>query len=129
MTDEQIERVSEVASNWWADVIQHPKFDGGSDSAEMVMAQIMANNLTRPLAPIEVDLFKDVLKQLIKTGVEHMAHVSINCDYAPCDILSYAAEQSGIPLQNFPWKTHMWITDGRISVQYGYTDSVHLLEV
>lgn len=114
------ELISTIASKWWVDMIQNPKFDNGVDS----FANILAKNSVKDISAHQLEKFQILVKHLIWrklneniiTGTEYV----LGCDYGPCRELEDIAEQCNIPTTNFPWKTNMWVSDNHIFVSTGY---------
>lgn len=114
---------AEIAANWWAEIIQRPKFDNGDNSSTGGIASIMASTLTKEISEESINHFKENLTTVIDDRLNEEGYkrrFTLDVDYHPCFILCEAAERSGVPLLNFPWKTTMWIEPNSISVSYGY---------
>ena len=117
LTKEQIEK----AVNWWADVIQNPKFDNGDGSEIGGVGKVLANMTRDKCKPTlnQIDEFKKHLKIMLENA-ETLPYRGLFCDYHPEGPLIEAAEKSGISEMNFPWKTRMWFRDEKVVLSYGY---------
>ena len=123
LTDEQIEKAVE----WWADQVCAPEFDGLSDgerrdpsNAAYQMAEIMASMSVKPIDKDQRQHFKDALAEGLQDP-NFNPFCGLGVDYHPDRTLAAAAEKAGIPLTNFPWKTHMSFSeDGSVSASAGY---------
>ena len=116
LTDEQIDK----AVNWWAEQVDHPGFDAGEDSLEMIMAETMASMLVVPVAQECKTKFKDELRSALKDK-EYNPLQGVHTDYHPDLILFEVAQASGVSEHNFPWKTNMYFRDdGSVHVSSGY---------
>ena len=116
------EEAAEVAASWWAEKIVRPKFDAGSDTPAMMMAEALATMGTAKIEESDQERFKNILKQKILDNLKKTNYTfGIHCDYHPEGILEEAIVEAKIPSTNAPWKTSMWIdSDGTVSVKYGY---------
>ena len=124
LTTEQIEK----AVNWWADIVQKPKFDNGDKSSAGATCFILATLSRAKCEPTadQIIEFKKNLKTMLENA-ETLPYMGLFCDYQPESPLSEAAEKSGISKLNFPWKTSMWFRDGKVTVSYGY--AAELVEI
>ncbi len=124
LTDRQIE----VAVEWWARVLENPKFQTlspeerrdpasrGAAAAEMIATAFHESPLSEQL-----EKFKEELAKGLRNASKHERRW-LSVDYGPCGLLGDAAERAGmvVGIQTFPWKTCMRLDDGRVSVSYGY---------
>lgn len=119
LTKTQIDK----AVNWWAEVIQKPRFDNGDKSEAGFIGSIFASVAQSKFTPSQeqVEKFKMYLKEeLEKEG--YFVFDGLHVDYHPEKILSDAAQKANISELNFPWKTSMWFRDDKVIVAYGYSD-------
>lgn len=116
-----LEEIANIAAKWWGDKVCNPKFDNGDKSGGM--AGMLASMLAKPIDYIVRDKFVKELSRIILSTMdnrsENYTHF-IDVDYGPCSDLSTAAKLSGLPENNFPWKTSMHIGRNFVSVRYGY---------
>lgn len=123
LTTEQIE----VAVDWWADVIQQPKFDNGDNSVAGGMCMMLALKNASGVSPEQVEAFKSALSKRL-TGEDE--YFTLGSDYGPEIVLDDVFSEAGISKSNCPWKTVMYFQNGGVSVSYGYrADKKKLLEV
>ena len=123
----------EVAAEWWANKLRNvslSNFDNGDDSFFNRMAMILAASLAvEAKTPDEaIDLFQKKLADTVKKFVEsHDVRMILSVDYGPDHILSKVAEETGVGMERFPWKTTMWISQDKVSVSAGYAAPVETL--
>ena len=117
LTKEQIEK----AVNWWADVIQKPRFDNGDKSEAGGIGAVLASMARDRFSPSEgqVEKFKTYLREELEKEA-YFVFDGLHVDYHPSKELSGAAKKANISELNFPWKTSMWFRDGKVTVAYGY---------
>lgn len=121
------ETAIKTAAKWWADKLrQRAPHDNGDNSRSNQLAMILADMLTTPMSEDQLTRFQKALEEGIDQDLkEHKGYGgTMGCDYGPCNLLSAAAEQAGINLNNFPYKTHMHIKntgdDYTVLVSDGY---------
>jgi hypothetical protein len=81
---------------------------------------MMATLGTKEVTPEAKLKFIDLLTGFIEEGMKNGLELCLGVDYGPCEELGELARLAGIPLSNFPWKTHMWIRENFIKASYGY---------
>ncbi len=81
---------------------------------------MMATLLVRPVSDEAREKFVDHLTAYIERELEKGREVFLSVDYGPCVPLAEAADAAGIPENNFPWKTCMWVSENYIATRYGY---------
>lgn len=110
---------SEIAASWWAENIgSNAKQDNGDalQSAFMIFLSKHAK-----VSDSERKLFKKALKEIIDREMKlRSGYLSIYVDYAPDQVLTEAAQLSGVHVSAFPCKTQMSIEPGRVRVSNGY---------
>lgn len=119
----KIEEISRIAAEWWANAVCHPKFDNGDPSSTGGMTMILATMCTKPVSEFSKKLFiESLIKAIVQKleGENDEREITLSVDYGPCRILSEAAVGSSIKRNNFPWKTHMRISNHHIGVRHGY---------
>ena len=120
LTPEQIEK----AINWWGEVITNPKFDNGDKSSNGLLCLALASSAQDKMAPNKekIEKFKINLRKALEMekANDYMHFHGLHTDYDPDEILADSASKAGISDMNFPWKTHMWFRDGKVTVAYGY---------
>jgi len=114
---------AERAAAWWANQLRgNAKLDHGDDSntglLTIMLATILQEQEARQREGSAVDRFE---RELMKAIIEEEPWC-ISVDYHPDQLLTKAAEKSGINLgmASLPWKTNMWIEDDTIRVSCGY---------
>lgn len=130
MAKKTVEEIAEVAANWWAEKIVKPRFNMGASSPQEMLAEVMATVMAKNNIDDELKTkFIESLKNKIISYLENHKTMCIDVDYSPCEVLYRAMEDAGIPSNNAPWKTVMWIskTEGEVSVKYGYGAGVTIL--
>lgn len=107
------ETAIKTAAKWWADKLrQRAPHDNGDKSRSSAFAMILADMLTTPMSEDQLIHFQKALEEGIDRDLkEHGEALGgvMGCDYGPCNLLSAAAEQAGININNFPYKTYMHI--------------------
>ncbi len=99
----------------------------GRETTAGAFATSMARILVEPVSPEAKLRFRTELARALKAA-ERRSVLWIGCDYHPDPILAAAAEKSGIPEANFPWKTNMWLLEsGAVQVRPGYHADVQEL--
>lgn len=101
-----------TAAKWWTDKLrQRAPHDNGDNSRNSAFAMILADMLTTPMSEEQLIHFQKALEGVIdhelKENREHRA--GLFCDYGPDQDLCDAAMQAGINVNNFPYKTGMFI--------------------
>lgn len=123
-----INEITEIAANWWGDVICNPKFDNGDSGSTGGLGMMLALMNTKPVEnetkqKFIKELQERIIKQLqieIDKGYGRKQMI-ISVDYHPDQILNDCAIIAGINSNNFPWKTTMWISTNVVCVRYGYS--------
>lgn len=111
----------EMAANWWVEAVRAPTYDNGDTSPQAGIVTMMAM-LGHDEPPNDrLEAFHNGLTELLKTN-KHIADFGLHVDYHPSYELGELAEQVGLDtgVNSFPWKTHMWFSDGGITVREGY---------
>lgn len=124
-----IKEIADIAAGWWADVVANPKFDNGDDSQSGGIAMVMAMMGKKEIEPVTIEKFREVLSRAIEAKINKNPDYKgvIGCDYGPDGTLRAAAEEAGMPDNNFPWKTTMWFDQNHVSVSYGYRGKTQFL--
>ena len=106
-----------AAVDWWANVIQSPKFDNGSDTFSFA-GTMLTGNLS-DYSEEQIKAFKGSLAQDILNELKNNGSCYLSVDYTPCDILSNAGKKIGLDDHlSYPWKTRMNITENVVEVSY-----------
>lgn len=108
-----------AAVNWWAEAIQHPKMDNGTDELSMLM-MMFGGSSRRQLTEADLQTFREKLTDGLMRHMEHSGRVTLSVDYGPDHILGEAGSAIGLGQFDFPCKTVMWITETEVSVRAGY---------
>lgn len=125
MDDMKVKEVCDTAALWWGEKVGGggSHHDNGDRTGASGLAGIFADLLSEHVSDEKTLLFSEILSkkfmEYYHTGRET---IIVDCDYAPCGILSDAAKEAGIKASNFPWKTSMHIryNDGEVLVKNGY---------
>jgi len=122
LTSEQIA----AAVVWWSKAIIKPEFHTLERGAAVregeraaAFSEILATVAAKPKTEEQVTAFAKALSRLLAERNPRMLDV----DYGPDPILFEAATEAGIPspgILAFPWKTSMWLDDGKVVVRAGY---------
>lgn len=98
-----------AASRWWeAVLVGGPKQDNGEPSAIQELLKQVDNKVSPYFAAM-------LEAKIDKFGIDY-----IDVDYDPCVLLHQVAEESGSNILKWPWKTGMWMEQGKVVVRYGY---------
>ncbi len=143
-----LEDIAKLGAEWWGMVICKPKFDMGADSLAGLMCENMAHNMIEEVTSETRDKFVKLLTdevhrtlayalrlqkeqqengQITNLNSSFEPTVTLSCDYSPMGALADMAGVAGVPLENFPWKTCMWITRNHVAVSYGYRANTEVL--
>lgn len=130
METNNIEKIAQLASDWWTNVVTQPKFDNGDKSAEGMFTSAIASLSVRNIAGSDVanfnkELYNHILNRL--KDVTDVSSIIYSCDYGPDRYLRDIAEKNNIPINNFPWKTTMWIYNDACLVKYGYDAEINYI--
>lgn len=116
-----------VAVNWWAEAIQHPKMDNGDDGLASLMVMLGGCTGGRQLTKAELQTFRERLADIIVRELkEHPAEdyprfeVVLSVDYGPNRLLGEAGDTIGLGQFDYPCKTVMWVSETEVSVRAGY---------
>ena len=118
------ETAIKTAAKWWTDKLrQRAPHDNGDRSCDFAM--LLADLLTTPMSEDQLNKFQEALEKEIDLNMAAYGLCILGCDYAPCNVLTNAADQAGINTHNFPFKTAMDIRrnshdDYTVSVSDGY---------
>jgi len=115
------------ATEWWADRICSPVFDGLSkeerrDPANEPyrLAEMLATMSIKPVGGNQREKFIAALREEIEAE-SYNSLFGLSVDYHPCRELAQAAKEAEIPRSNFPWKTYMHFdADGTVKAACGY---------
>lgn len=108
-----------AAVNWWAEAIQHPKMDNGTDEMSIFMA-MFGGSRKRQFSEDELLTFRKELAAGIKAQMEGVNEVMLSVDYGPDQVLGRAGDAIGLGGFDYPCKTMMWITKTDVTVRAGY---------
>ena len=110
---------SEIAASWWAENIGQNAKQNNGDSLQSALMLFLAQHAK--VTEEERKLFKKALKQIIDREMKSgSGYLSIYVDYAPDQLLTEAAQLSGVHVSSFPCKTQMSIEPGKVRVSNGY---------
>ena len=108
---------SEIASVWWAENIgPNAKQDNG-DALQSAFMMFLTQHAK--VSEQERKVFQKALKEVIDREMKlRSGYLSIYVDYAPDQILTEAAQLSGVHVSAFPCKTAMRIEPGKVFVSH-----------
>jgi hypothetical protein len=110
-----------AAIDWWAEAIQHPKMDNGSNSLGSLMAMLGGSSLAKNFSEEEMKNFRSKLAAGIISEIEKYGCAQLRVDYGPDGILYEAGEAAGITNGfAFPCKTYMRVSKDEVTVSAGY---------
>lgn len=126
----KVDKICKIASNWWANAIEHPKMDNGDYSREgralNLISTIMVQLITiEQQKQFNEELYNEI-KNILKNYNENQS-LYLSVDYSPDKYLSEPAKKCNISLNNFPIKTTMVITKHSVKVRYGYSAGFEIL--
>jgi len=128
LTNEQIA----AAVVWWTEAIRRPQFHTLERGAPVhhseegpMLAEMMATAHTPAKTDKQLGDFAAALAEILVRCNPR----DISVDYGPDPILSEAATAAGFKpdMLAFPWKTNMWLVDGKVQVRHGYAAPVVLV--
>lgn len=116
-----------TAATWWGDKLRKRQPHNNGDFSKSSIIACMFADLGRGYVS---EAQYNVFERALAVGIEdhyrkyidgcNFPQIFIGCDYGPDSILAEAANEAGIPLINFPYKTHMCITKNEVMVADGY---------
>lgn len=110
---------SEIAASWWAENIGPNAKQNNGDALQSAFMMFLSQHAQ--VSDSERKLFKKALKEIIDREMKlRSGYLSIYVDYAPDQILTEAAQLSGVHVSAFPCKTQMSIEPGKVRVSNGY---------
>lgn len=118
-----MKKMCDIAAKWWADKCDgHTIHDNGAYDAANDLAMILADMMNKPVSKKTKQTFIEHLSAKILEKANHYKLYYLDCDYSPCRILAETANEVGIDLSNFPFKTTMVIDpkEKKIVVYDGY---------
>jgi hypothetical protein len=120
----------EVAVNWWAEQLrQPPKMDNGDSVHNMLGNALVAQKYT-PVTEDQIERFRhDLTKSLHRYARSEVKVLYVGVDYSPDGLLSDALSNAGIDGIDvrLPWKTHMNVCRGMVTVAVGYRGAWQVL--
>lgn len=121
LTDDQIR----VAVDWWAKSIRDPEYNNGDDSFTGAMTKSLAQMISdvHPVTEEAIEKFKVALTHLLKTTSLRF----LSTDYGPGRDLALCADVAEVDYSRFPWKTCMWLDEGKVIVSAGYQAPIETL--
>ena len=111
---------AKATAKWWRERLTRLHHDNGDNSQSSQIAVALADMLAAMNTPSveQLDKFEEALTEMLSK--ENAVQVSLDCDYAPCGILSEAAAIARVDTSIFPWKVNTHTTDKVLSVKDGY---------
>lgn len=122
----------EAAADWWVAKISNRVWHDNGDESENgavagALMGLVASNHPDP-DDEQIDHFRELLIGQMKTSWAHTSYgLSISTDYAPDRMLGSAARAAGVPESRFPWKTHMSVNEGYVTVGDGYQAPMRII--
>lgn len=102
-----------VATEWWANAIQAPRYTSEVPSYVAIFAMKGRPQRTEE----EITTFKSILANGIMEELNNRGRCNVSVDYHPCDILREAGNAIGLDdFLDYPFKTTMEITANEVSV-------------
>lgn len=131
---EKLNKVAQIAADWWMKAGTVLKFDNGDDSELGRLTRNAQIHLSLNKIPPNDDalrafnnaLVKKIKKALLSQPYISIARLALKVDYHPCGLLSEAAEEVNL-IVNFPWKMTMNISLDNVNVAYGSSSEVQVL--
>lgn len=140
------ESVSDViidrAVELWCRALRNPQHDNGDKSlAGVLTAGLAGENAARAIDRVDdyagaIERFRSILTARLRflrdhhgepTGehgpygpIKHHFDHGLHADYSPERELAKAAEEAGVPLNAFPWKSSVWMSTECVSASFGY---------
>ena len=128
--------VARTAAKWWADFLRNGNapLDNGDKSETGAITFILASLLhsaeTSNTRPDDAQKYEDALASILETQKD-ARWFSVGVDYGPDPILLEAARIANVDLGStkLPWKTTMFVDQGKITYRMGYGADEKELEV
>lgn len=121
------EEMAKVTAHWWRRKLECNNHDNGDKSKENQIAGILADLIAVNNKPIKEQLDK-FEHELISLIINYDGpSLILNCDYAPCSILTEAANLSEISASVFPWKTTTITEEKSVSFKDGYNAKIYYI--
>lgn len=101
-----------TAAKWWAAKLKRRQpHSNGDNSIHSMLACMLADVHADKITDEQLALFTVELEAEIHKFMEKYNDLLtfLGCDYAPCEMISNAANTANIGVLNFPFKTHMCI--------------------
>ena len=123
-----LREIGEIAASWWVSVLEKPKFDNGDTGVSGALGMTMASMLMKPVEKQSLEVFAEKMARMVEIRLaENPRRFDFYVDYAPDGNLRGLAEVAGIPIDNFPIKTSMVMSENHVDVRYGYSADVQIL--
>lgn len=124
-----------AAAMWWAEQIGAPihkastmdASDPDREYGEFVFMAMQVVSARHPVTDGQGEAFVEALAPVIDGALEQTNWLSLGVDYGPDLMLANAAEQVGVDLSRFPFKTHMSITPMYVTAALGYRSPHRLI--
>ena len=113
MSDEALE----VAAMWWWEQFRGAPKDAGASDFESAIASNLAHRLGGRHAMSESPA---AFVHAVLAAYQREPFTFLEADYDPQPRLAELMRVAGINTQRCPWKTIMWLEDGRVTVSHGY---------
>lgn len=115
------DNIAKYAAKWWADKIGgNTIHDNGDDSFGSMLAGFLADSMIKKPTFDQLEKYRGILANKIVESLKKDGDLWLSCDYRPDVILTEAAKEADIQLDNYPWKTNMKIYNNQIMVSEGY---------
>lgn len=123
----EVTAVAAIAAKWWrnkiTDTANLSNHSNGESGDLGFMTALLGSMLAMDHTPSteEADTLEEYLSIIIMSKLTASTPVYLSCDYGPDEILSEAAEASGVNPSVFPFKRRMRISlDSGVEVCDGY---------
>lgn len=116
-----MQTLEETAAEWWTEQLRGPVHNDNGEAYQSVFGSLIANMYPAPteaqLATFKDELVARLTQELARCGTQWY---TIGVDYDPCRVLAEAADAANINYARFPWKTHLYVIEGKLEVSSGY---------
>lgn len=122
-SDNELEQIATIASNWWSSIISKPKCKPTNNIQQTIIKALAETAITN-INEQDLSNFNEELKQYIfqrlKDQEDLYPYMILGCDYGPDTTLKGFADKNNISELCFPWKTVMEIGKNYCGVACGY---------
>lgn len=128
----QAATAAEAVGQWWAEQVGAPRFQNvrpEERSWESDFVSVTAHMLAdkHPVTPEAGRGFAQALQRRVEEDLKRPGWTHLGVDYGPDPMLAEAAEEAGVSMSRFPWKTSMWVHRDYVTVSTGYGAPIRLV--